>query len=138
VVAGTAVPGGAGGPGQDLVEGIAGDVADLATVPGLERNPVDRVGAVPGDVGESGVFVDTKVVGVVDGGGELGVTGGVEGPRVDRDAHEDFLGGRTSGLPGARQDSIEETWRIVQPLLDHPPRIQPYQRVDFSHWWLRG
>ena len=27
----------------------------------------------------------------------------------------------------ARQDSIEETWRIVQPLLDHPPEVQPYR-----------
>jgi glucose-6-phosphate 1-dehydrogenase len=27
----------------------------------------------------------------------------------------------------ARQDSIEETWRIVQALLDHPPGVQPYR-----------
>ena len=26
-----------------------------------------------------------------------------------------------------RQDSVEETWRIVQPLLDQPPTIQQYQ-----------
>jgi glucose-6-phosphate 1-dehydrogenase len=26
-----------------------------------------------------------------------------------------------------REDSVEETWRIVQPLLDAPPRVQPYQ-----------
>ncbi|MHB8656813.1 MAG: glucose-6-phosphate dehydrogenase [Solirubrobacteraceae bacterium] len=26
-----------------------------------------------------------------------------------------------------RQDSVEATWRIVQPLLDHPPEIQPYE-----------
>jgi len=32
----------------------------------------------------------------------------------------------------ARQDSIEETWRIVQPLLDHPPHIQPYQRGSWG------
>jgi glucose-6-phosphate 1-dehydrogenase len=32
----------------------------------------------------------------------------------------------------ARQDSIEETWRIVQPLLDHPPDIQPYQRGSWG------
>jgi glucose-6-phosphate 1-dehydrogenase len=25
-----------------------------------------------------------------------------------------------------RQDSVEETWRIVQPLLDSPPSVQPY------------
>jgi hypothetical protein len=26
----------------------------------------------------------------------------------------------------AREDSVEETWRIVQPLLDHPPDVRPY------------
>ncbi|HEY6312181.1 MAG TPA: glucose-6-phosphate dehydrogenase [Streptosporangiaceae bacterium] len=26
-----------------------------------------------------------------------------------------------------REDSVEETWRIVQPLLDAPPRVEPYQ-----------
>jgi glucose-6-phosphate 1-dehydrogenase len=26
----------------------------------------------------------------------------------------------------ARQDSVDETWRIIQPLLDNPPDIQPY------------
>jgi glucose-6-phosphate 1-dehydrogenase len=25
-----------------------------------------------------------------------------------------------------RQDMVEETWRIVQPLLDRPPDVQPY------------
>ena len=27
----------------------------------------------------------------------------------------------------AREDGIEETWRIVQPLLDNPPAVQPYE-----------
>jgi glucose-6-phosphate 1-dehydrogenase len=26
-----------------------------------------------------------------------------------------------------RQDMVEETWRIVQPLLDHPPEVLPYE-----------
>jgi glucose-6-phosphate 1-dehydrogenase len=26
-----------------------------------------------------------------------------------------------------RQDTIEQTWRIIQPLLDHPPRNRPYR-----------
>jgi glucose-6-phosphate 1-dehydrogenase len=30
------------------------------------------------------------------------------------------------------QDTIEETWRIVQPLLDHPPRIRPYRRGSWG------
>ena len=38
-----------------------------------------------------------------------------------------------AGLAGdhqlfARQDSVEETRRIVQPLLDHPPDVRPYPR----------
>jgi glucose-6-phosphate 1-dehydrogenase len=26
-----------------------------------------------------------------------------------------------------RQDTVEETWRIVQPLLDAPPPVESYQ-----------
>ena len=26
-----------------------------------------------------------------------------------------------------REDSVEETWRIVQPLLDTPPPVEPYK-----------
>jgi glucose-6-phosphate 1-dehydrogenase len=32
----------------------------------------------------------------------------------------------------ARQDNVEETWRIVQPLLDDPPVIRPYQRGSWG------
>ncbi|HET7664940.1 MAG TPA: glucose-6-phosphate dehydrogenase [Mycobacterium sp.] len=31
----------------------------------------------------------------------------------------------------AREDGVEETWRIVQPLLDEPPPVQPY---EVSSW----
>jgi glucose-6-phosphate 1-dehydrogenase len=27
-----------------------------------------------------------------------------------------------------RQDSVEETWRVLQPLLDSPPRVHPYAK----------
>jgi glucose-6-phosphate 1-dehydrogenase len=27
-----------------------------------------------------------------------------------------------------RQDSVEETWRVVQPLLDNPPPVHPYEK----------
>jgi len=30
-----------------------------------------------------------------------------------------------------RQDSVEETWRVMQPLLDAPPEVQPY---DDGSW----
>jgi glucose-6-phosphate 1-dehydrogenase len=32
----------------------------------------------------------------------------------------------------AREDSIEETWRIVQPLLDDPPPVHSYQRNSWG------
>ena len=35
----------------------------------------------------------------------------------------------------ARQDSIEETWRVVQPLLDHPPDVQLYPRGSWGLPW---
>ncbi len=34
---------------------------------------------------------------------------------------------RGDGTPFTRQDSIEETWRIVQPLLDEPRPVEPYE-----------
>jgi glucose-6-phosphate 1-dehydrogenase len=30
------------------------------------------------------------------------------------------------------QDTIEESWRIIQPLLDHPPRVRPYRRGSWG------
>ncbi len=27
-----------------------------------------------------------------------------------------------------RQDGVEETWRIMQPLLDAPPPVHPYEK----------
>jgi glucose-6-phosphate 1-dehydrogenase len=38
---------------------------------------------------------------------------------------DDALHGRTELF--TREDSIEETWRIVQPLLDHPGPVHPYE-----------
>jgi len=32
----------------------------------------------------------------------------------------------------AREDSVEETWRIVQPLLDRPPEVRPYPRGSWG------
>jgi glucose-6-phosphate 1-dehydrogenase len=31
-----------------------------------------------------------------------------------------------------RQDSVEETWRIVQPLLDAPPPVIPYAKGSWG------
>jgi glucose-6-phosphate 1-dehydrogenase len=32
----------------------------------------------------------------------------------------------------ARRDCVEETWRIVQPILDRPPRVEPYLPGSFG------
>jgi glucose-6-phosphate 1-dehydrogenase len=43
--------------------------------------------------------------------------------------HAAFMGDRAFFT---RQDTIEETWRIVQPLLDHVPRVRPYRRGSWG------
>jgi glucose-6-phosphate 1-dehydrogenase len=47
----------------------------------------------------------------------------------DATPYEVLLGAALVGNPGrfARQDGIEEEWRIVQPLLDNPPPVHTYQ-----------
>jgi len=49
---------------------------------------------------------------------------GGEGPTP----YEVLLHAALVGLPGrfTRQDAVEETWRIMQPLIDSPPPVQPY------------
>jgi glucose-6-phosphate 1-dehydrogenase len=43
--------------------------------------------------------------------------------------YERLLGDALQGDPSlfTREDSVEETWRIVQPLLDAPPEVEPYK-----------
>ncbi|HXW88351.1 MAG TPA: glucose-6-phosphate dehydrogenase [Streptosporangiaceae bacterium] len=43
--------------------------------------------------------------------------------------YERLLGDALKGDSGlfTREDSVEETWRIVQPLLDAPPQVEPYK-----------
>jgi glucose-6-phosphate 1-dehydrogenase len=43
----------------------------------------------------------------------------------ERLLHDAIVG---DGTLFPRQDVIEETWRIVQPLLDSPPAVEPYER----------
>jgi glucose-6-phosphate 1-dehydrogenase len=31
-----------------------------------------------------------------------------------------------------RQDSVEETWRVLQPLLDAPPPVHPYAKGSWG------
>ena len=51
-------------------------------------------------------------------------------PGEDPQPYERLLGDALAGDPQlfTRQSSIEETWRVVQPLLDEPGPVHPYER----------
>ena len=81
---------------------------------------------------------------------EFGEEGG-EGPTPYEVLLSAALRGDSSEF--TRQDSVEETWRIVQPLLQHPPAPKPYVpgswgpraaeqlTRDYGGWrspWLKG
>lgn len=76
-------------------------------------------------------------------------------PGCDPEPYERLLGDALSGVHTlfTRQDSVEETWRVVQPLLDDPGPVHPYEpgtwgpaeAMDLvkgvTHWaepWLPG
>jgi len=44
----------------------------------------------------------------------------------------DFADPATYEQVFTRQDSIEETWRVVQPLLDAPPSVHPYAKGSWG------
>jgi glucose-6-phosphate 1-dehydrogenase len=55
---------------------------------------------------------------------------GGEGPEAyEVLLHAALVGDRTLF---ARQDSVEETWRVLQPLLDAPPAVQPYPQGSWG------
>jgi glucose-6-phosphate 1-dehydrogenase len=67
-----------------------------------------------------------------------------------KEAYERLLGDALAGSPRrfARQDVVERTWRVVQPVLDDPGPVHPYFRgswgpaeadrilLDGDHWFL--
>jgi glucose-6-phosphate 1-dehydrogenase len=55
---------------------------------------------------------------------------GGEGPTAYEVLFQAALTGDRSYF--THQDTIEETWRIIQPLLDHPPPIHPYRRGSWG------
>ena len=74
---------------------------------------------------------------------------------ADPEPYERLLGDALHGVHTlfTRQDAIEETWRVVQPLLDHPGKVLPYEPGTWgpdaanelvkgvTHWsdpWLPG
>jgi len=54
------------------------------------------------------------------------------GPSMD--AYERLLGDAMAGDSHlfTREDSVEETWRIVQPLMDHAPPVHQYERGSWG------
>jgi glucose-6-phosphate 1-dehydrogenase len=50
-------------------------------------------------------------------------------PGEDPEPYERLLGDALAGRSQlfTREDAVEETWRIVQPLLDRPGRVHPYE-----------
>jgi glucose-6-phosphate 1-dehydrogenase len=54
------------------------------------------------------------------------------GPALD--AYERLLGSAMAGDYSlfTREDSVEETWRIVQPLTDHAPPVQRYEQGSWG------
>jgi glucose-6-phosphate 1-dehydrogenase len=50
-------------------------------------------------------------------------------PGADPEPYERLLGDALNGVHTlfTRQDAIEETWRVVQPLLDDPGKVHPYE-----------
>lgn len=76
-------------------------------------------------------------------------------PGADPEPYERLLGDALHGIHTlfTRQDAIEETWRVVQPLLDKPGKVHPYKPGTWgpkaandlvkgvTHWsdpWLPG
>ncbi|MEO5723024.1 MAG: glucose-6-phosphate dehydrogenase [Ilumatobacteraceae bacterium] len=51
-----------------------------------------------------------------------------------REAYERLLGDALMGSPRrfAREDGVEQTWRVVQPALDHPGPVSPYFRGSWG------
>jgi glucose-6-phosphate 1-dehydrogenase len=51
-----------------------------------------------------------------------------------RDAYERLLADALAGLPRrfAREDIVEQTWRVVQPALDNPGPVHPYFRGSWG------
>jgi glucose-6-phosphate 1-dehydrogenase len=52
----------------------------------------------------------------------------------DPEPYERLLGDAIAGRYQlfTRQDAVEETWRIVQPLLDKPGRVHPYKPGEWG------
>jgi glucose-6-phosphate 1-dehydrogenase len=63
---------------------------------------------------------------------EFAREGGEEATAYEVLLHAALVGDATNFT---RQDNIEETWRIVQPLLESPPLVQPY---DQGSWGPEG
>ena len=59
---------------------------------------------------------------------------GTEGKELARRPYEVLLHAAMNGDSArfTRQDSVEETWRILQPLLDNPPPVHDYEKGSWG------
>jgi glucose-6-phosphate 1-dehydrogenase len=98
-------------------------------LPAGQRQPVPNQLVVRIDRGAAVRIVldarraDAQVPREVDLDVEFADEGG-EGPTPYEVLLNDALRGDSTHF--TRQDSVEESWRIVQPLLDNPPQVKPY------------
>jgi glucose-6-phosphate 1-dehydrogenase len=55
-------------------------------------------------------------------------------PGLDPEPYERLLGDALAGNAGhfTREDMVEETWRIVQPLIDKPGKVYPYAKGSWG------
>jgi glucose-6-phosphate 1-dehydrogenase len=72
---------------------------------------------------------DRKGVGEIELDMEFAAEGG-----EDATPYEVLLAAALAGDSShfTRQDSVEQTWRVVQPLIDHPPKVLPYAKGSWG------
>jgi len=66
---------------------------------------------------------DTPTIGLIELDMEFAEEGGEGATPYEVLLHAAMIG---NSIRFTRQDAVEETWRVMQPLLDRPPAVQPY------------
>jgi glucose-6-phosphate 1-dehydrogenase len=114
-----------GGADVLVIFGITGDLATSMTFRALYR--LERRGLLGGPI--VGVASDEITAEQLVKHAREAILG--SGEELD-DAAFGRLAARGDHQLFARQDAVEETWRIVQPLLDSPPEALPYPRGSWG------
>jgi glucose-6-phosphate 1-dehydrogenase len=66
---------------------------------------------------------DSPTIGLIELDMEFAEEGGEGATPYEVLLHAAMIG---NSIRFTRQDAVEETWRVMQPLLDRPPAVQPY------------